>query len=146
MKKAFEIDHDYAAPAERLWEIVSDLDSIQDASGNMLVYYGLPGGQMYKGQSLHARVSVFGVFPPFEWHVDVINLDSQKMFFHTREQGAGMVKLETAVIIQKAGSMARLREIVRVEAGWLTPMLQPIMRLYYRRRHKPRLRLLGLME
>tara|TARA_B100000378_G_C17921694_1_gene369941 strand:+ start:572 stop:712 length:141 start_codon:yes stop_codon:yes gene_type:complete len=45
--KTVKLQHDYAAPAEDVWALATDLDALREIMDGVVAFEGLPSGRVY---------------------------------------------------------------------------------------------------
>lgn len=142
MQKTLNFEHRYPVSPDRLFALVTDLDTLDAVSKPWLQFHHLPSGPVHAGQIIDVAVSLFGVFPVLPYRMQVTDCDPVTRRMRSLEDGAGVRQLVHELTVSAEGRGARLVDRVRIDAGWRTPFAAMCARLLYRWRHHARLRLL----
>lgn len=137
--------HAYPVPAGRLWALVSDYRKLRYVMAGVAGFDGLPDRPIREGDDLSLRVRLFDRLPPMRYRIEVVELDHAARVLETREQGVGVQRWAHRIAVEETETGARLTDGIEIEAGWRTPFAVLFARWMLRQRHKPRLRLLGLV-
>lgn len=140
------LEHDYPATAEEVWALATDLDSLKDVMNGIVTFEGLPSGRIHAGQTITVQVSLFGKLPPQPYFMEILECDDKAMTFRTSERGAGVKSWCHTLSVKPLSSGSRLRDEIEIDAGWMTWSFALWARFLYRKRHKPRLRILSEMQ
>lgn len=140
--KTVRLSHEYKADPHDLWALCTDLDALVDMMDGLISFEGLPSGQIYEGQEIDVRVSLFGRLPSQPYHMRVDECNANAMRVRSTEFGAGVESWRHTMIIESIPGGSRLNDVIEIEAGWLTWAFALWARFIYKRRHAPRLRLL----
>ena len=140
--KTVSLSHDYDAPPERLWHLVTDLDALAEVNRPRITMTGLPSGRIHTGMDLSVMVSVFGL-PAQPYRMQVVLCDDAAMRFRSSEHGAGVDRWDHALQVSPVGQGCRVTEQITLSAGWKTALFALWARYLYTARHKARLRLLS---
>ncbi|WP_375174475.1 SRPBCC family protein [Pseudooceanicola sp.] len=133
---------DYPVSADTLWAITKDLDALVEMNSGMVKMEGVPSGDMYAGQQIDARVSLFGFLPKQSYGITVLEVDNAYRLFRSTEQGSGVKSWNHTGRVEETPDGSRLIDEIEIDAGWKTPLVVAWANRLYRARHKPRLRLL----
>jgi hypothetical protein len=140
----FAISHDYAAPAETVYQVAVDYPTLSELSAGLVHYRGLPEGRMTRGDVVDIEVSTFGLLPWSPYQIEVVELDPAAHRFVTHERGAGIKHWHHDMRIVATETGARQTDSLEIDAGAMTPLIAAFAKHMYRKRHGPRQRLLGL--
>ena len=141
--KTVILEHDYSAAAEEVWTLATDLDALKEIMEGVVEFEGMPGGRIYQGQKIHVLVSLFGKLPPQPYFMEVLECDDEAMVLRSFEKGAGVKSWHHKLSVVSQGSGCRLRDVIDIDAGWMTWAFALWARYLYRKRHKPRVRILA---
>lgn len=144
--KTVVLEHKYAAPAEDVWALATDLDALKEIMKGVVTFQGLPSGRVYQGQKITVQVSLFGQLPPQPYFMEVLKCDDDAMILQSSETGAGVKSWRHTLTVEPLPSGSRLRDFIEIEAGWMTPAFALWARFLYRKRHEPRVRILADMQ
>lgn len=140
--KTVIVTHDYHASAKHVWAMATDLDDLKRVMEGVVRFDGLPSGRVHTGQNLTVKVSLFGRLPAQPYHMEVIECDNAAMVLQSSEKGVGVKSWRHRLTVEETPEGCRLRDVIEIDAGWLTGLFAAWARYLYRKRHAPRLRLL----
>ena len=138
------LTHDYAAPADRLWDVATDWDCLKTAMKGLVVYEGLPDAPLAEGQRIETRVSLFGLLPAFDYVMEILRFDPAERVVQSHEHGGAVTRWDHTLTVSPTPGGSRLSDKIVIEAGPMTWAYVLWAKFIYRRRHKPRLEMLGL--
>ncbi len=142
MHKKLKFEHRYSVDADRLFALVSDLDTLDAVSRPWVQIHHLPSGHVHTGQTIDVALSVFGVFPLRPYRMHVVDCDPVRRCIRSEEDGMGVHRLTHDIeVVQDAGESV-LIDRIDIDAGWLTPIVAIYARIIYNWRHHIRVRLL----
>ena len=138
------VQHSYGVPADRLWACCISYDCLADMMASLVIYDGLPRGEMQAGQSVDLRVTHFKFTPPVNWHIDVVGRDDEMRVLQTSEYGGAVKSYHHTQTVEALGvNDSRLIDEIEFDAGWLSrPMVWWVNHIYTTR-DAPRRRLLN---
>lgn len=139
-----ETAHDYPVAPELLWDVAIDWRRLGEVNRGMVTQIGLPEGRFTAGQRLEIAVSAFGLLPAKPYVIEILECDDARRTMISREHGAGVKSWNHEMRVEATPEGCRLLDRIEIDAGVLTRAFAAWARLLYRRRHKPRLRMLGL--
>ncbi len=142
MHKKLTFENSYPVSADRLFALVSDLDTLEAVSKPWVQFHHLPSGQVHTGQKLDVALSLFGLLPVRPYRMHVVSCDTVTRRLRSEEDGMGVHKLTHEVEVNEDGEASVLIDRVDIDAGWLTPIVTVYAWIIYRWRHHIRLRLL----
>ncbi len=142
--KTIEVIHDYPVAPERLWHVATDWRSFTQAMAKIARFDGLPEEPIAAGQVIRVKVALFGVLPPQSWTMEVLEVDPEAMRVRSHEYGGPVRRWDHSFTVSGTPQGARLRDVVVIDAGFLTGFYAWFGRFVYKSRHRPRQRLLGL--
>lgn len=142
MSATVTLSHDYPYPAPEVWAVATDLDHLKTVTEGLLVFRGLPSGEIFQGQHIRVEVSLFGKLPFQPYEMNVVSFDTAGMRFQSHEIGAGVKSWCHTLRVVPTEDGSRIEEQIEIDAGILTPLFAAWARFLYRRRHAPRLRIL----
>lgn len=142
MRRLMTFVHDYPVSPERLFALVSDLDTLEAVTRPWVTFHHLPSGPVREGQVIDVALSVLGVFPVSPYRMRVVRCDAAARRLRSEEDGMGIHKLTHEIEVVARPNGARLVDRVEIDAGWLTPVVASWAWVIYRWRHHVRLRLL----
>ena len=145
MKKV-KLEYEYASPAKDVWALATDLDAFREIMDGVITFEGLPSGRLYRGQKMTVRVSLFGKLPAQPYFMEVLECDDDAMMLQSFEKGAGVKSWRHTLTVEPHQSGSRLRDIIEIDAGWMTWVFAAWARFLYRKRHEPRVRMLADMQ
>ena len=135
--------HTYTHTPEAVWALATDLDYLKEAVKGLLVFKGMPSGAIRKGQVIEVSVSLFGILPAQPYRMELVEFDAMQKCFVSREQGMGVEHWQHTLRVIPHARGAELIDEIEIEAGWRTPLITAWARYMYKRRHKPRLKMLA---
>ena len=141
--KTVILDHDYAASAQDVWALATDLDALKEVTQGVVAFEGMPSGRVYEGQKITVQVSLFGKLPPQPYFMEVLKCDNDAMILQSFEKGAGVKSWRHTLTVEPRPSGSRLRDVIEIDAGWMTWAFALWARYLYRKRHEPRVRILA---
>jgi len=141
--KTVILEHKYAAPAQEIWALATDLDALKKIMEGVVKFEGMPSGRVYQGQRIDVLVSLFGKLPPQPYFMEVQECDDDAMILRSVEKGAGVKSWCHRLSVVSEGSGCRLRDVIEIDAGWMTWAFALWARYLYRKRHEPRVRILN---
>ena len=132
----------YSVSADDLWKIVTSYDALGKIAGRAISFRGLPEGEFEAGQSIEVSISLLGLLPRQEYHINILERDDEFRVIKSSEHGAGVKVWQHTLVVSESADGCTLVDIVNIQAGWLTLPAALWAKFIYRRRHVPRLRLL----
>jgi len=141
--KTVILEHEYAATAQEVWALATDLDALKQIMEGVVRFDGMPSGRVFQGQRINVLVSLFGKLPPQPYFMEVLECDNDAMVLRSVEKGAGVKSWRHRLSVESQGSGCRLRDVIEIDAGWMTWAFAIWARYLYRKRHEPRVRLLN---
>ncbi len=146
MPKVVTLTHDYAAPPRDVWHVATDFECFAEAMKGVAIFEGMPSeGALAPNQSFDVKVRLFGWMPPMDYHMRLVEFDDGVMMFQSNEHGGSIKSWKHRLTVTPTETGARLTDRIEIDAGFSTPMMGLWARFVYRRRHKPRLRMLAAM-
>lgn len=144
MTRVLRFEHRYPVPPDRLFDLVTDLDTLDAVTKPWVQFDHLPSGQVHQGQIIDVAVSVFGILPTRPYKMRVVLFDPEARRMASEEDGLVVHKLNHALEVQPDSEpgVSVLRDRIEIDAGWLTPVVTAWAWVIYRWRHHIRLRLL----
>ena len=142
MARLLTFEHHYPVAPARLFELVSDLDTLEAVSKPWVQFHHLPSGTVHSGQVIDVALSVLGIFPVAPYRMRVVLCDPDEWRIRSEEDGIGIHRLTHEVEVHAEPGGARLVDRVEIDAGWMTPLVSLWAWIIYRWRHHVRLRLL----
>ena len=142
MPKTLTFEHRYPVSADRLFDLVCDLDTLHAVTRPWIQFHHLPSGPVHTGQVVDVAISLLGLLPvrPYRMRVTLCDRSTRRM--QTHEDGAGIHSLIHDLQVCPDGTGARLLDRIEIDAGWKTGLLAMLAWGLYRWRHHVRLRLL----
>ncbi|WP_417309175.1 SRPBCC family protein [Devosia sp.] len=144
--KTVRLEHEYASPAAEVWALATDLDALSKIMDGVVTFEGLPSGRVYQGQKIAVRVSLFGKLPPQPYFMEVLECDDAAMILRSIEKGAGVKSWRHTLTVEPLQSGSRLRDLIEIDAGWMSWAFALWARFLYGKRHEPRVRMLANMQ
>nr|WP_321509497.1 SRPBCC family protein [uncultured Celeribacter sp.] len=144
--KTVVLQHEYDAAAQDVWALATDLDALKEIMEGVVTFEGLPGGRVYEGQQITVQVSLFGKLPSQPYFMEVLECDDKAMILRSSEKGAGVKSWRHTLTVEPTASGSRLRDVIEIDAGWITWAYALWAKYLYGKRHKPRVRLLADMQ
>ena len=144
MAALIDLVHDYAAPPAQVWAVATDLACLQKAMKGIVRYHGLPNAPLALGQVIRTEFQAFSIGPRTPWTMEIVRFDAADMRLLSHEHGGVVKSWNHTINVTPTPDGARLHDHIEIEAGALTPLYAAWARFMYARRHKPRLRMLGL--
>jgi len=143
MRKTLTFENHYPAAPDRVFDLVSDLDTLHAVTRPWIQFHHLPSGPVRTGQVVDVAISVLGLFPARPYRMRVEWCDPTTRQMRTREDGVGVSSLVHDLRVVADGTGARLLDRIEIDAGWKTPLLAVLAWWLYRWRHHVRLRLIA---
>lgn len=140
------LEHEYNAPAHLVWALATDLDALGDVMDGIVTFEGLPSGRVYEGQKITVQVSLFGRLPPQPYYMEVVECDDEAMILRSFEQGAGVKSWRHTLTVEATRSGSVLRDVIEIDAGWMTWAFALWAKYLYGKRHEPRVRMLAELQ
>lgn len=137
--------HDYPVSADALWNLVIDYDALHEVMKGIITFDGLPSGRAQTGHQINVMVSLFGRLPKQPYYMEILECDDQRRVMRSSEKGAGVKSWLHTLSVETTPEGSRLAESINIHAGLLTPLFTAWAGYLYHARHKPRLRLLGVL-
>tara|TARA_B100000378_G_C18029800_1_gene407119 strand:- start:1309 stop:1587 length:279 start_codon:yes stop_codon:yes gene_type:complete len=78
--------------------------------------------------------------------MEVLECDNEAMILRSFEKGAGVKSWRHTLTVEPLQSGSRLRDVIEIEAGWMTWAFARWARFLYRKRHEPRIQMLANMQ
>ncbi|MEQ5871263.1 SRPBCC family protein [Sagittula sp. NFXS13] len=144
--KTVILEHEHAAPAKEVWALATDLDALKEIMKGVVTFEGLPSGRVHQGQKITVQVSLFGKLPPQPYFMEVLECDDKAMILRSFEKGAGVKAWCHTLTVEPQPSGSRLRDVIEIDAGWMSWAFALWARFLYRKRHEPRVRMLADMQ
>jgi hypothetical protein len=123
MRKTLSFSHGYAIDADRLFALVSDLDTLDAISEPLLRFHHLPSGPVFEGQIIDIGLSVCCVLPERPYKMQVVALDPNARRLRTEESGLGVRRIVHEVEVRGETDRSVLQQRLEIEAGALTPLI-----------------------
>lgn len=130
-----ELNHDYAASPDALWETATDWASVQAAMRGLVRFHGLPDAPLETGQVINSEFSLFGFFPRSPWVMEVLEYDPGRRVLRSFEHGGPVKAWRHSLHVFPYEGGARLSETIEVDAGAMTPLYAAWAGFMYRWRH-----------
>lgn len=143
MQRRLVFEHDYPVDADRMFALVSDLDTLDAVSAPWLRFDHLPSGPVTTGQRIDVELSVLCVFPPRPYSMVITECDRAARHLRSVESGLGIRELVFDLTVRPTGKGCVVAESVEIDAGWLTPVVAFYARVIHFWRHRLRMRLLN---
>ena len=139
------VERIYEVDAEKLWATCVSYTCLSETMASILVYDGLPEGELLEGQSVEVKITHIRVIPEMNWFIDVIERDDVRHILRTSERGGAIRSyLHTFTVDSIGEGCSRLVDEIVFDAGWQSIPMWFWIRHMYKARDKPRRRLLGL--
>lgn len=142
MARTLEFEHFYPFGPDRVFALVTDLDTLEAVTRPWVQFHHLPSGPVREGQLIDVAISLFGVLPVRPYTIRIRACDPAKRRMRSEESGGGVRRLVHELRVVPDPKGAKLIDRVEIEAGWLTPLAAAFARFIYRWRHHVRLKLL----
>lgn len=142
MHKTLILEQVYPVDPDRLFRLVTDLDTLDAVTKPWVQFQHLPSGQVREGQVIDVAVSAFGLFPMLPYRMRVTRFDPEARLMRSEEDGLGIHMLTHELEVVPEAGGARLIDRIEIDAGWKTPVFTAWAQLIYGWRHHIRLRLL----
>ncbi|WP_299369094.1 SRPBCC family protein [uncultured Tateyamaria sp.] len=143
MTAQINMSHDYEASAKDVWAIATDFAALAEVCRPLIRFTGLPEGRCAPGQRVTVGVRLFGVLPPQDYTMEVVEQDDNAMTLRSSEHGAGVRSWRHHLSVESTATGSRLLDTIDIDAGPMTPLVAWWGRKLYAHRHKGRLRLLA---
>ncbi len=144
MTRVLRFEHRYPVPPDRLFALVTDLDTLDAVTRPWVKFEHLPSGPVHQGQVIDVAVSMLGLLPMRPYRMRVAQCDPAARCMTTQEDGLGVRRLTHVlqVVEGEQPGVSVLRDRIEIDAGWKTPLVGIWAWIIYRWRHHIRLRLL----
>lgn len=146
MIRNLEFEHRYPVPPDRLFALVTDLDTLEAVTKPWVQFHHLPSGPVHEGQVIDVALSLLGLFPVRPYRMCVVKCDPVARIMRSEEDGMGIHKLTHELHVTSDGADSVLVDHIRIDAGLLTPLVVLWAHVIYRRRHPIRMKLLGVTQ
>ncbi len=143
MAKTISLRHDYAASADAVWNLATDIEALDSVNRPRIVMTGLPKGRIHQGQVVNVDVSLFGIMPKKPYSMTVVKCDDAARSFESSEKGAGVKSWRHKLQVIDTACGSAIEETISIDAGLLTPLFAAWAKYLYRARHPVRQKLLG---
>lgn len=143
MTRTLRFEQFYPADPDRVFALVTDLDTLEAVTRPWIRFHHLPSGPVHEGQVIDMALQVFGFPPVRPYKMRIVQMDRAARRMATREEGAGLRSLAHRLEVRPVSGGACLIDEIEIDAGWLTPLAAVLAWLTYRWRHHVRLRLLA---
>ena len=139
MGRVFTITRDYPVSADVLWTDLVDFDALAESMEGAISYDGLPRGEPQLNRPYTVRLKRWGWLPMGQWTITLVERDDAALQMRSEEFG-GPVKLYRHRLNVKplSDTSCRYTDTCDVEAGWLTPLIAPMFKSMYEKRHEMR--------
>lgn len=144
MTRVLTFEHRYPVGPDRLFRLVTDLDTLDAVTKPWVQFHHLPSGPVHSGQVIDVAMSLFGLLPVRPYRMRVVLCDSRTRRMRSEEDGMGIHKLTHELSVTGDAQGAKLLDRIEIDAGWKTPCVALWAWVIYRWRHHIRLRLLGV--
>lgn len=141
MRTSLTLTHDYSVGPDRLFDLVTDLDTLDAVTKPWVQIHHLPSGPVHGGQVIDVALSVLGILPARPYKIRILCCDAAARQMQSEETGLGVRLLHRVEVLPVAAG-ARLIDRIDIDAGWRTPLVAAFVRASYRWRHRKRLGLL----
>ncbi|UWQ89928.1 hypothetical protein QEZ52_14205 [Aliisedimentitalea scapharcae] len=142
MPRTLTFEHRYPVDPDRLFALVTDLDTLDAVTKPWVQFDHLPSGPVQAGQVIDVAISVFGIFPRMPYRMRVVSCDPKTRCMTSDEDGFGVHRLVHSLQVHPDPLGSRLLDRIEIDAGWSTPLVAAWAWVIYRWRHHVRLRLL----
>ncbi|WP_157770130.1 hypothetical protein [Ruegeria marisrubri] len=142
MKRTLTFRHVYPVDPDRLFELVTDLDTLEAVTKPWMRFDHLPSGPVREGQVIDVDMSLFGLFPARPYKIVVTKCAGSQHVMTSDETGMGSHLVHMLEVHPSGEGSAELVDRIEVEAGWAAPLVAMWLWLTHRWRHHVRLRLL----
>jgi hypothetical protein len=144
MVRVLTFEHRYPVPPDRLFGLVTDLDTLDAVTRPWVRFEHLPSGPVREGQIIDVAVSLFGLLPMRPYRMRVVLCDPAARLMTSEEDGLGVNKLIHALEVVPGAQpgTSLLKDRIEIDAGWKTALVSIWAWIIYRWRHHIRLRLL----
>ncbi|MEY8841675.1 hypothetical protein AB9K41_21825 [Cribrihabitans sp. XS_ASV171] len=143
MRKVLTLQNSYPVPPDRLFDLVTDLDTLEAVARPWVRFHHLPSGPVREGQVIDIDLSLFGVLPAQAYKMVVTRMDRDARCMVSEERGAGVRKLVHVLQVAAGpGGGSILSDRIEIEAGWAMPFVSGFVWITHRWRHPVRRRLL----
>lgn len=143
MARTLTFTQHYPVGADRLFDLVIDLDTLDAVTKPWVQFHHLPSGPVQAGQVIDVALSLLGVLPARPYTIRIVECDRTARRMRSRESGMGVRGLSHRVEVAPGDGGSVLTDRVEIDAGWATPLAAIFAWFTYRWRHHVRLRLLG---
>lgn len=143
MTRILTLEQRYPVDPDRLFALVTDLDTLDAVTRPWVQIHHLPSGPVRTGQVIDVALSILGLLPARPYTMRILSCDAKMRRMRSRETGLGVRRLSHDLEVQADPKGARLIDRIEIDAGWKTPIVAGFAWIGYRWRHHVRLRLLG---
>ena len=140
MKKTLTFRHVYPTDPDRLFELVTDLDTLEAVTRPWMRFDHLPSGPVHEGQVIDVDLSLFGLLPARPYRMVVTKCTDAGHQMTSDETGMG-THLVHRLEVHPCAQGAELVDIIEVESGWAAPIVTLWLCLTHHWRHHIRMRL-----
>ncbi len=139
MQRRYTISRNYTVPARIVWADLINYQSLADSMEGHTSYQGLPEGDAKEGHDFTIKVKRGRFMPSLDWTIKVVERNDETMVMRTEERG-GPVKVykHRLNIIPIGPGACTYSDELDVDAGLLTPVIAPMFREMYEKRHDAR--------
>ncbi|MCV2890629.1 SRPBCC family protein [Ruegeria aquimaris] len=143
MRRRLTLEHTYDTDPDRLFRLVTDLDTLDAVIQPWMRLDHLPSGQVRQGQIIDVDLSLLGLFPSQPYRMEVTLFDAAARRMTSEEIGHGMRRMVHELEVRPQGGRARLIDRIEIEAaGPMAPLILFWLRITHHWRHHIRKRLL----
>ncbi|MFS4439256.1 hypothetical protein ACMA5I_13675 [Paracoccaceae bacterium GXU_MW_L88] len=123
--------------------MVTDYGALARSMRGVVHFEGFPEGRLTTGQKIDLKISLLGVLPKQDYHIEVLERSDSPRIMRTLEWGAGVKRWQHLMTVDEIPGGSRLTDSIDIGAGLLTLPCVYWARYMYHARHKPRLDMLA---
>ena len=139
MGRKHEISRRYPVSAETLWADILDPTALAEAMDGAVTYVGLPSEPVYEGQRISVSLKRWGWLPIGQWTMEVVRRDDENFILESREHGNVVRCYKHRLVVTPVdGECCDYTDYLDLDAGFLTPLVFPMFRAMYEKRHEVR--------
>jgi ligand-binding SRPBCC domain-containing protein len=131
------VSTELAAPPERVWEALKELDTLRYITRGLLAFRPLgpiPDG-LAAGDVVRVRLLFFHVIPAWVHEIRIVTVDEQARRIETNEHGGGVKTWNHRLTVEaEDGGRTLYTDRIEIEAGPMTRLVWAYAHLFYRYR------------
>jgi ligand-binding SRPBCC domain-containing protein len=131
------VSTELAAPPERVWETLKQVDTLRYITRGLLGFrpLGPVPDALGAGDVVRVRLLFFHVVPAWAHEIRIVSVDEQARQIETREHGGGVKTWNHRLMVEPAASGGtRYTDRIEIEAGRITRLVWAYAHVFYRYR------------